>query len=172
MDKIKEQLKEQLENNRFRCSEKCYDAISDIIEYYNFDNEDEFTDHIYEEIGEAFIYYADAYEYLQSENITDFKDALNSGFGENVCSIASYYLEEEISSFIYDYMDLSIIDKWAEIRPYLDYELQDDETQDGGISYSGETLFDFLQELGDDNITTLEEVNETLIANGIKPIEP
>lgn len=171
MDKIKETLKEQLKHNRYYCDEKCYDVISDIIEYYDFENEDEFRDHIYEAIGEAFIYYADAWDYLRNNNITSFQEAFGEGFGENVCTIASYYLEQEVCDFISEYMDLSIIDKYSEIKPYLDYELQDDDTPEGGISFEGYTLLDFLQELGDEEILTLEEVNEALIENGIKPIE-
>lgn len=172
MDKIKETLKEQLEHNRYYCDEKCYNVISDIIEYYDFENEDEFRDRIYGASGEAFIYYADAWDYLRYNNITSFQEAFNEGFGENVCSIATYYLEQEIWNFMSEYMDLSIIDKWAEIRPYLDVELEDDGTPKWNISYEKYTLLDFLEDLGDEHITTLEEVNEALKQNGIKPIQP
>ena len=107
MDKIKEILEEQLEHNRYCCDEKCYDVISDVINYYDFETEDEFRESIYEATGEAFIYYADAWDYLRNNNIISFQEAFNEGFGENVCSIATYYLEEEIHDFLHEAMDLS-----------------------------------------------------------------
>lgn len=50
--------------------------------------------------------------------------------------------------------------------------LRDDETGNGGTSFLGETLADFLEESGIDftNLTILE-VNELLENNGIRPIE-
>ena len=62
---------------------------------------------------------------------------------------------------------------------YLDEVLRDDETYEGGISYDGETLRDFLEtadceiELGVDDIGDIEmsDVNPMLIHCGIKPID-
>ena len=77
-------------------------------------------------------------------------------------------------------------DAW---KNYLDYELEDDDTPDGGIAYMGETLREFLFEVSDsfceddeiaeqiyetEDITLLnvtnEEVNKALKECGIKPI--
>ena len=107
-EKLKERLMEQLENNKWDCSEKCYNALDDIINYYDFNNEDEFTENIYDEVGEAFIYYADAFDYIREQWITDFQDAFNEGFGENVCTIATYYLEQEIWDFVNEHLDFDI----------------------------------------------------------------
>ena len=60
---------------------------------------------------------------------------------------------------------------YKEIRPYLDTILEDDETETGGTSYQGETLFDFLMDLGDDHIHAMDEVNDALIECRIKPIK-
>ena len=76
--------------------------------------------------------------YLRNNNITSFQEAFNEGFGENVCTIASYYLEQEVWGFISEYMDLSIIDKYSEIKPYLDYELEDGEKFEHKIGENNE----------------------------------
>ena len=55
--------------------------------------------------------------------------------------------------------------------------LEDDDTNRGGVSFVGETLTDFLYEVGEDeNIPHtftdewLEDVNAMLIESGIKPL--
>ena len=54
---------------------------------------------------------------------------------------------------------------------YLTYVLEDDNTEFGGISYSGQTLNDFLSEVGMSPDVPMNEINESLIECGIKPIE-
>ena len=112
-EKLKEQLKASLENERYSMSDKCYDVLSDLIEYYTFKNRDEFENNVYEVVGEAFIYYSSAFNYLQEEGITNFECAISEGFGYDVCSIASYYLEEEV------------FDKINE----LDFDIEDEEEE-------------------------------------------
>ena len=57
-------------------------------------------------------------------------------------------------------------------KSYLKEILKDDNTTNGGISFLGETLQDFLDDLGIDyRDTTLKEVNSLLAENGIKPIK-
>lgn len=60
------------------------------------------------------------------------------------------------------------------IKPYLDVVLEDDDSETGGVSFSGETLFDFLLEscVGDEDISTPEELNALLKSCGIKPVCP
>ena len=53
----------------------------------------------------------------------------------------------------------------------LDTVLEDDDTPFGGISHPGETVFDFLLEIGEDDIDTLDKLNEALIECGIKPVK-
>lgn len=110
MDK-KEYLMEQLERNKYHISDKGYNCLESIINDYEWNNEDEFREHIYEATGEAFIYYSDAFDYLKDQNIFEFEDAFRDGFGYNVCSIATYYLEDEISAFLHDYMDFASLEE-------------------------------------------------------------
>lgn len=58
------------------------------------------------------------------------------------------------------------------LRKYFDIELEDDETECGGTSYSGETVGDFVLEiLNDEEDLTIEELNAILVDCGIKEIE-
>lgn len=112
-ERLKERLKASLENERYSMSDKCYEVLSDLIEYYTFKNRDEFENFVYEEIENAFIYYNSAFNYLQEEGIVNFECAISEGFGYDVCSIASYYLEEEV------------FDKLNE----LDFDIEDEEEE-------------------------------------------
>lgn len=55
-------------------------------------------------------------------------------------------------------------------KEILDTVLEDDDTPYGGVSCSGETVFDFLLSIGDDQIKTLNDLNDALRENGIKPV--
>ena len=64
--------------------------------------------------------------------------------------------------------------KYSELKPYLDIELEDDGTPYGGVSFAGETLRDFLDEVTDEDEeypSSLKEVNKILKDCGIKPIK-
>ena len=54
---------------------------------------------------------------------------------------------------------------------YLTYVLEDDTTAVGGISFDGETLNDFLSSVGMSPDAPMNEINESLIECGIKPIK-
>lgn len=47
--------------------------------------------------------------------------------------------------------------------------LEDDDTEYGGVAFTGETLGDFLDDIGD-GFSTLEELNTALKECGIKPL--
>lgn len=53
----------------------------------------------------------------------------------------------------------------------LDYELVDDDTLTGGTSFCGETLRDFLDEVGMGYNTPLPIINKALRDCGIEPIK-
>lgn len=55
-------------------------------------------------------------------------------------------------------------------KEFLDYELQDDNTEFGGISYVGETLKDFIADVELNENDSIEYVNSVLRECGIKPI--
>src|SRR5699024_9956390 len=52
----------------------------------------------------------------------------------------------------------------------LNTVLEDDNTANGGVSFKGETLRNFLDETGIDYNASMEEINNALIECGIKPI--
>lgn len=53
----------------------------------------------------------------------------------------------------------------------LDIELEDDDTEYGGIAFLGETVRDFLDAFDDeDRPHDIDELNKTLVECGIKPI--
>src|SRR5699024_8142275 len=52
----------------------------------------------------------------------------------------------------------------------LNTVLEDDNTANGGVSFKGETLRNFLDETGIDYTASIEEINSALIEYGIKPI--
>lgn len=56
-------------------------------------------------------------------------------------------------------------------KDFLDYELQDDGTNFGGINYVGETLKDFIAEVGLNEDTAMRYVNAALKQCGIASIQ-
>ena len=54
---------------------------------------------------------------------------------------------------------------------YLDVELEDDDTPYGGTSFMGETLWDFLIEIGAPLNSPMDKVNNMLKECGIMPIK-
>lgn len=57
------------------------------------------------------------------------------------------------------------------VRKYLNVQLEDDNTPFGGISFIGQTLQDFLEEVGAEKETNMDKVNEILKTCGISPIK-
>lgn len=54
---------------------------------------------------------------------------------------------------------------------YLDYELEDDETDFGGTAFDVETVKDYILELEVEPSISIEELNKHLKNSGIKPIK-
>ena len=70
-------------------------------------------------------------------------------------------------------LDLLKLTSKPEVVKHFHTKLEDDETEQGGISFQGETLIDFLMETCTDiriQKISLEEVNELLGRNGIKEL--
>ena len=89
LDNAEEKL-EECENMDDLDDVECeLDDIEDEIENLEIDSKD-----VYDVIYDHFIYDDDAYEYLKSQNISDFEDAIADGI-TRVCDIASYYLIQE-----------------------------------------------------------------------------
>ena len=58
----------------------------------------------------------------------------------------------------------------TKLKKLLNTKLEDDTTPYGGVSFSGETLKDFLDEAEINYSTSLEEINKALNECGIKQI--
>jgi hypothetical protein len=65
----------------------------------------------------------------------------------------------------------ALIERLSWSWDYADEVLEDDETGTGGTSYVGETLNNFLCEIGVWNDLNMHAVNNLLKENGIKPIK-
>ena len=98
-----EELKERIENAQMDVSSQASDVLGYVLDRYDEDDDniDEYDveDAIMEECDEYFTYYDDAWEYLQENCITDFDDAVAEGC-TGVCSIAYYYLRDEIMNIL------------------------------------------------------------------------
>lgn len=55
-------------------------------------------------------------------------------------------------------------------KDFLDYELKDGKGEFGGISYIGETLADFIGEVGLNKNVAMRHVNSALKQCGIEPV--
>lgn len=60
----------------------------------------------------------------------------------------------------------------AKVRDVLDYELEDDDTETGGVSFNGETVRDFIADpdMGVKDTDSVDSLNKVLTTCGIKPI--
>ncbi len=58
------------------------------------------------------------------------------------------------------------------VSKYLNVKLEDDFTNPfGGVSFDGQTLGDFLEEVGAERETNMDKVNDMLKTCGISPIK-
>ena len=57
------------------------------------------------------------------------------------------------------------------VSKYLNVVLEDDNTPFGGVSFHGQTLGEFLEEVGAERETNMDKVNEILKTCGISPIK-
>ena len=57
-----------------------------------------------------------------------------------------------------------------QVRDFLDYELEDDDTETGGISFNGETVRDFIADTGIKDTDSIDTLNKALTTCGIRPI--
>ena len=94
------ELKDAIESVQHAVSDDACNVLDYILDRYSDEDEDideyDVYDAIIEECDSYLIYYSDAWEYLSSNNITDFDEAIAEG-NKDVCSIACYYLTQEIN---------------------------------------------------------------------------
>lgn len=95
-----EELKEAISNAQCSVSSVASDVLDNVLDRYEEDDEDidewDVWDAIDEEIDNYFIYYSDAWDYLQETCTTDFEEAIHEGH-TGICGFACYYLRDEIA---------------------------------------------------------------------------
>ena len=124
---------------------------------------------------------------IMTKTINDVMNDLNS-------SLKSYGLEgieitKEDAQFVLDMYDngngmsyndslanclddiRTLLDDNTTAETYLDDELEDDDTPYGGKAFIGETLRDFLLEIGKPLDSPMYKVNNWLVGCGLKPIK-
>ena len=93
-----EYLKEAIQSAQCDVSDVASSVLDYVLDRFDGEeeiDEDDVYDAIREESDSYFIYYDDAYDYLRDNCITDFDEAIGDGC-TSVCSIAYYYLVQEI----------------------------------------------------------------------------
>lgn len=89
------ELREILENADL--SPTAYDIVDNVLCEIGDDvDEYDLRDEIMNEIDSQFIYYGDAWNYLQEQDITDFTNAIREFGCTDLMGIASYFVLEEI----------------------------------------------------------------------------
>ena len=95
-----EELKDAITNAMISVSPEASDVLQYVLDRYDEDSEDIDESSVYDAISEEcdsmFTYYSDAWDYLRDNGITDFDEAINECGCTNVCSIAWYYLRQEV----------------------------------------------------------------------------
>ena len=108
-------------------------------------------------------------EYSREQLFDDIKDNLGdeydlSGWDEYFVEINAIYSFEESKK--------CEAKETISLEDVMDVKLEDDETENGGISFDGETVRDFIDDVSSDEtkITTIDELNDALKQCGIKPV--
>lgn len=84
------------------------DVFENALEHFDQDedvDEYDYEDAIRDECDSWFIYYQDAWDYLQDNNITDFDEAIDEWGAKDVCAIACYYFVEACMRELSEYWD-------------------------------------------------------------------
>lgn len=110
----KEKLEQALElllSNRHDWSDfsdVAHTAVESLLEewvedfdYYGPLLEEDLGDCVNHLLDNVLMYYRDAFEYLEKQNIWNIEDAVREGFGNTIGSLADYYLQNEVYSILY-----------------------------------------------------------------------
>lgn len=87
--------------------------------------------------------------------------------GIKLTNYTALWENEFPKQFRYEY-DIFIY--YNKIEKYLDVVLEDDNTPNGGVSYQGQTLREFLDEIGVGQHISVPKANKILVENGIKSL--
>ena len=91
------ELERLYETERNSMSDELDNVIASVLSEYDTEKVSA-DDALRDEINEAIDCYKDAWDYLRGQNITDFSEAINEWGAKDICSIATFYLEEELKS--------------------------------------------------------------------------
>lgn len=91
--------------NKWEYSDEAVRLVDNILNNYDLVTDDDVRQAVWEEVDNAFIYYADAWDYLKQSGVTDFEEPVKEGF-TGITQIAVYYCEQEV------YEILGKIDLW------------------------------------------------------------
>lgn len=139
----------------------------------------EFTERLKKTIRQAGIpgdYRVNAYcELDDDQDVEEYEEAFSLYIGNDPYLQWRPYPEVKIALRALCRGITTVLDKryHASVRPYLDTELEDDDTETGGTSFSGETVRDFIEETADDSdvgAIDLDILNDSLKECGIRPV--
>lgn len=104
-----EEFLTKLDEIRYKYSTDAYEVTYDMI--YSWQQESEYYEEeliydayflVYEVVANHFMHYSTAFNYLKETNTFDFKEAVAEGYGDNIASIATYYIEQEIFEMLHE----------------------------------------------------------------------
>ena len=96
----KEDIENLLESKEGSMSDEAYTVLENIMNEYDLNDEDDFQTALNEQLGNQFVYYSDAFDFLQKQCITDYSKAIAEYGAKTVTEFAYYYLEDEIYNII------------------------------------------------------------------------
>ncbi len=149
--------------NNIKWYETCegYEDVDAIIEGLNYLKDKDFS-YRYVRIGESY----DDYEEMYNESDKESEQDLEYPFMIRKFD-DEYVIEKMIENSKENSFNLSNI----YVKDMLDYKLEDDESSTGGLSFSGETLKDFIDDDIDDSLnSSIFWINDRLKLCGIKEI--
>ena len=118
----KVQLQKLIENELSGIAYDIGFQILDCLDDEDDIDESDFSDYVTQELDSYFTYYDDAWDYLQDNNITDFRDAMYEWNATDICAIAMYYAYTEICDEVSSYWEDYETDEDPET-----YEVEDEE---------------------------------------------
>lgn len=84
-------------------SDIAYTVVENILTEWvvSFDSYETYLDEtVQQELESALVYYRDVYGYLEQRRVWNIEEAVGEGFGNNIGSIAYYFLRDEVYSIL------------------------------------------------------------------------
>lgn len=109
-------------------------------------------------------------EYVNSLSDKEYEDLLTLTWMKDKDMLDMYEerLDEEVTES--EPESATKTNKPNKVRNYLNYELEDDDTETGGVAFNGETVEDFIRDADIKEDDDLDKLNKALVSCGIRPI--